>query len=605
MKNFKRILSVTFILILSALWGQAHVDHYPSIHNTVTDIRKRLVEQYPHERLLDLTQEHLLEFMTDLERNTLAYGHIRFTVKVPVTVYILRTPQLPEGDPFWLEYRDFEKLDEFIQVNNERWSVWRKEFDADRLGFGVPSLAGDEDHYLIAVKPQDPSDTLTLQEMYPGQCRHMSMEQASDYFQENFNVTLEIPSVLQNTEVVMGRSEWEDYGQILDFFHTTRFPAQEKPDQIVLTWSEDPRTTQTIQWRTSTKINQGKVAYIKKSDYNRFSPKEPNYVHAQTMELETLDIVNDPVCHRHTAVLRDLEPDTTYLYCVGDGTEEGWSEFAEFTTAPDRDEPFSFIYMGDAQNGLDRWGSLVNNAFRERPDAEFYVMAGDLVNRGNERYDWDDFFYNAEGIYDRRQLVPAIGNHEDQGPGPWLYLKMFDLPKNGPITIEPERAYSFEYSNALFVILDSNLEPAKQTDWLEEQLKNSDATWKFVVYHHPAYSSAPRRDNQKIRKEWTPLFDKYHVDMALQGHDHAYLRTHPMNNNEPQEDPSEGTIYIVSVSGVKMYDQSDRDYTAFGMTNVSTYQTLDIQVVGDRLLYRSYDIDDNLRDEIEIVKSTW
>lgn len=43
-----------------------------------------------------------------------------------------------------------------------------------------------------------------------------------------------------------------------------------------------------------------------------------------------------------------------------------------------------------------------------------------------------------------------------------------------------------------------------------------------MVYHDPAYSSGGNRDNRKLRETWTPLFDKHHVDLALQGHDHAY-----------------------------------------------------------------------------------
>jgi 3',5'-cyclic AMP phosphodiesterase CpdA len=196
----------------------------------------------------------------------------------------------------------------------------------------------------------------------------------------------------------------------------------------------------------------------------------------------------------------------------------------------------------------------------------------------------------------------VIGNHECQGGRPTLYLEQFALPQTGPSGVEPERAYAFEYSNALFVILDSNLDPEQQAPWLEKQLAASQATWKFVAYHHPAYSSAPNRDNTAIRRWWIPLFDKYHVDLALQGHDHAYLRTYPMRANTPVASTDEGTVYIVSVSGTKMYDQADRDYTEFGMTNVATYQVLDIQISGDRLIYRAYDLDGNLRDEIVIEK---
>ena len=173
---------------------------------------------------------------------------------------------------------------------------------------------------------------------------------------------------------------------------------------------------------------------------------------------------------------------------------------------------------------------------------------------------------------------------------------------NGPANVEAERAYSFEYGNALFVILDSNLKPETQTSWLDAQLSFSKARWKFVVYHHPAYASMPRRDNKTVREQWGPVFDRHHVDLALQGHDHAYLRTYPMNSGKRVKTTKEGTVYIVSVSGVKHYEQDKKDYTEFGMTNVSTYQVLDIQVSGDRLVYRAYDTEGKLRDQLVIEK---
>jgi hypothetical protein len=151
-------------------------------------------------------------------------------------------------------------------------------------------------------------------------------------------------------------------------------------------------------------------------------------------------------------------------------------------------------------------------------------------------------------------------------------------------------------------MLDSNLPPESQAAWLEEQLANSDATWKFVVYHHPAYSSSPTRDNPGVRTVWGEIFDRHHVDMALQGHDHAYLRTKPMKGGQPVGSTAEGTVYVVSVSGIKYYEVGEFDYTDFAMANTSTYQLLDIQVQGDRLLYRAYDLDGNLRDELEFKK---
>jgi hypothetical protein len=325
-------------------------------------------------------------------------------------------------------------------------------------------------------------------------------------------------------------------------------------------------------------------------------------VPAVTAALSSPSTVNNPTVNRHTVELTGLKPGTAYVYRVGTGDGRTWSEPREFTTAPPGPAPFSFMYLGDAQNGLDTWGRLLRGAFKARPDAAFYLLAGDLVNRGNERDDWDDFFENAQGVFERRTLVPVIGNHECQGGLPTMYLDQFTLPRNGPPGVTVERAYAFEYGHALFVILDSNLPPESQAAWLEETLARSRARWKFVAYHHPAYSSAPNRDNRAVREVWVPIFDRYGVDLALQGHDHAYLRTHPLRGGQPVTNAAEGTTYIVSVSGTKMYDQAKRPETVVGFTKVATWQVLDLELDGDRLTYRAYDAAGQLRDQFVIQK---
>ena len=66
------------------------------------------------------------------------------------------------------------------------------------------------------------------------------------------------------------------------------------------------------------------------------------------------------------------------------------------------------------------------------PDAAFLLIAGDLVDRGNERTNWDHFFLRAAGVFERLPLMPCVGNHEYLDQGPRLYRAFFDLPRNGP-----------------------------------------------------------------------------------------------------------------------------------------------------------------------------
>jgi acid phosphatase type 7 len=577
----------------------AHTGSHASVHDTVAGVIERIRKSGRGEEAMKWKAADAEKFLTPSEAEILGSEHIRFTVTQPVRVYVVRGKD-PAEELFWLQSRGFTKTNIAWTENKIALNVWQKDFPAGEIGLGVNSLTGGGAHYLVVLG----GEKVELTDLYPGRLRTAALTNGVEIYADITNKFAAVPDQLKGLRLIRTLNAARNDGKLLDIFRRTQHPATPRPDQVVLTWSDDPRTTQAINWRTSLKSRDGAVRFQPKRDASPLRPNRRSIktVKAFTEKVFTPTLINDPLENRHTAVIRNLEPDTTYIYSVGTGGPDTWSDEFEFTTAPAGVKPFSFMYMGDAQNGLDRWGSLLKSAYLNRPDAAFYIMAGDLVNRGADRDDWDDLFYNSSGIYDRRQLVPVIGNHECQGGHPTLYLKQFCVPTNGPNNIEKERAYSFEYSNALFVILDSNLPAATQTNWLSQTLASSKATWKFVTYHHPAYSSAKTRDNEGVRELWTPIFDKYKVDLALQGHDHAYLRTYPMFGQKKMTNAAEGTIYIVSSSGVKFYEQGKFDYTAVGFTNIATIQTLDIQVSGDRLHYRSYDLERKLRDEFVIEK---
>ena len=582
--------------------ARAHVGAHASVHDTVAAVTLRLQRQLPDAELRRLTVPRVEALLSAREREILGAEHLTFRVDRPVWVTVWHDARFT-NDPFWLAERGFQANGLVLTNGGDRFGGWEKAFPAGVIGLGVNSLRGGNHHYFVSLRPQADGVAPAVDQLYPGQLRTNVFQAGALPYVDQKAALTNVPAALAGHTLIRTEYSRRDAARLINLFRWTAHPAGNRPDHVVLTWSGDPRTTQAIQWRTGPRVKRGAVSYVKKADHFRPNPARPQVVKAgEPGLLADRFLLNDPKVHRFTVELTGLEPGTTYLYAVGDGSRGGWGEYAEFTTAPAGEAPFSFIYMGDAQNGLDRWGTLLAHAHRTRPDAAFHLMAGDLVNRGAERDDWDSFFHNARGVFDRRPLVPVLGNHECQGGSPDLYLRQFALPRNGPAGVTPERAYAFEYGNALFVVLDSNLEPVTQTAWLERQLAGSRATWKFVSYHHPAYSSVPKRDNRELRDAWTPLFDRYHVDLALQGHDHAYLRTYPMKGNARAANAKAGTVYIVSVSGTKFYEQDPRDYTEFGLTNVALYQVLDLQISGHRLVYRAYDVDGTLRDHFIIEK---
>lgn len=592
----RRIVQMFLSLLLSGA-AVAQVGSHPTVFDVAARVTQRLQESLPADQLLKVTVEQVLPVLTDEDWQVLGEKHLSFRINVPATVYVFRDA----SDPYvvhWLPSRGFVNTSLVVKTEDGSFEGWSKDFDAGVVGLGVPSIDGDAEHYFVGIIPKDAGAKLAVTEVTPSV--HVAGKLlAGERIGVSWNDTkmTEVPEVLQGAFALRGDPNRRRSARLTQIFQATEYPATPTPDHVVLTWGDDPRSTQSIQWRTSIATEKGVVRYRIEGT------QEWAQMKAETVRLENHNTINDPITNWHTVRLAELKPGTKYEYQVGTDGENGWIDAATFETAPDKAEPFSFIYLGDAQAGFDAWGDLLHQCYKENPEAAFYVMAGDLVNKGNERADWDRLFQNARGVFDHRVLVPSIGNHEVQGDkGPWMYLELLDLPQNGPKGVTPERAYSFTYGNVLVISLDANVEPAEQTAWLEDLLANTEATWKFVTYHQPAYSSGANRDNPEVRKLWGALFDKYHVDLALQGHDHAYLRTFPMYNEKKVATAAEGTIYIVSTSGTKYYDQGQFDYTEVGFTNTSTYQVLDIQVDGHKLTYKAHGADGKVLDEFTIEK---
>ena len=192
------------------------------------------------------------------------------------------------------------------------------------------------------------------------------------------------------------------------------------------------------------------------------------------------------------------------------------------------------------------------------------------------------------------------GNHDNQdGLGAWMYKEMFSYPNNGPSPKMAEMSYSFNYQNALFLMIDATFPISEQTDWIEEQLESSQADWKFAMFHFPPYNSI--EFYQEIIDAWGPHFDTFHVDMVMSGHFHYYMRSKPLRAGEIVASPAEGTLYVMSVGTTgKNKEMKEADYAAvqFGLDHL--YQHVEID--GKNLRYTSYDQEGEIRDSFVIKK---
>lgn len=388
--------------------------------------------------------------------------------------------------------------------------------------------------------------------------------------------------------------------------HSQVTKASQFPDRIILTWSADPSTTQSVTWRTDSTITKSVAQILPESSAPQLDKPDAKEYDALTSSLKGPEYA---LSNYHSVTFSGLKPDQVYTYRVGDGLN--WSEWFQFRTAPIVDKPFSFIYMGDAQNDIrSKWSRVIRRAFATQGDARFIVHAGDLINRSNNDNEWGEWHFGAGFINGMIPSIPSSGNHEyfrDDQKVLTLdphWRAQYTLPENGPEGLK-ESVYYVDYANlrmislnSQMIVLDSNSMKV-QAAWLEEVLKNNPKQWTMVTYHHPVYSTAKGRDNKEFRELFKPLFDKYHVDILLQGHDHTYSRGQNLPIGMSRK--VGGPMYVVSVAGPKMYkvDVTPRWMDVLA-ENTQLFQIISIDK-GD-LLYTAYKASGEVFDSFKLKK---
>ncbi len=249
----------------------------------------------------------------------------------------------------------------------------------------------------------------------------------------------------------------------------------------------------------------------------------------------------------HEVRLDHLKPQTNYFYrivSVGPDGNESLSDLYSFQTAVEDQTAFAFAAVSDTQTNPPVWGRIAQLVFNERPN--FVIHAGDIVGTGSRREQWTDHFLQpGHPLMSRVPVFAILGNHDQDHANYYRYIANPD----------PEHRYSFTYGNAQFFMIDTNRTVApgtEQHEWLERELARSQATWKFVVHHHPPYSSDENdygdtwkgpsaRGDQRLRP-LIDLYERYDVDICFFGHIHDYERTWPIRNDKV--DPDKGVIYL-------------------------------------------------------------
>ncbi|MPR33102.1 fibronectin type III domain-containing protein [Salmonirosea aquatica] len=378
------------------------------------------------------------------------------------------------------------------------------------------------------------------------------------------------------------------------------------PDRVILNVTETPETSVAVNWRTDPGQAQGEVQWA----VSTAGPQFLKTFHTVSAQTEFLSVQNGEAtieANYHAARIDSLQPGQTYVYRVGFG--EHWSEWYQFKT-PDSGKTLSFLYFGDAQNDVkSMWSRVIREAYKQMPQVDFLLHAGDLINRSNEDIEWGEWFHAGSFIHATVPGLMTPGNHE-YAKGVILtpqWKKQFNLPTNGPTGLD-ETCYQINYGNLKVVSLDaeqideSERYATQQAAWLDSILTHDPRPWTVVTLHYPFFSTSPKRDNAKLRERFKPIIDKHRVDLVLQGHDHAYGRgsvTNAPATADTRKKASE-TVYVVSVSGPKMYEVSDDPWMDRRAQNTQLFQLITLE--GKQLRYRAFTAAGELYDSFVLEK---
>lgn len=215
-----------------------------------------------------------------------------------------------------------------------------------------------------------------------------------------------------------------------------------------------------------------------------------------------------------------------------------------------------------------------------------------------------------------------IGNHEVVNNALLnSYLNNFGLSS---------QYYSYNVGNVHILTMSSEVEfdaGSQQYNFvlndLEASSANSNIRWIIVNLHSPLYSSpntcgdSACSGDKTLRNVYHPLFDRYGVDVVLEGHVHDYQRTYPIwYNSHDSSSPLVtdcnknsynnpiGQIYvIVGTGGVNLHGLSGKASFTSSQQD-SKFGTINMHLTDSKLDAKFVANDGSLRDEFIVLKTS-
>jgi len=338
---------------------------------------------------------------------------------------------------------------------------------------------------------------------------------------------------------------------------SSRYPGA-YPDRIVLSWEKDPATSLSVTWRTDSTVTAARAQIaVAKAEPSFYT--EARTVPADTEEIHTQSGADqNPNAHYHSVTFEDLEPNTLYAYRVGDGTH--WSEWIHAETASDTADPFSFVYLGDAQNNLrSHWSRTIRAAYTKEPNADFFLHAGDLVDNAHRNREWGQWNHAGGWIQSMKPNIAVPGNHEYDAFEKWMEEDTLDVtvsvdgvsmtgtilePDGNPESLEASADGSVD---GLFGTWTYIVDGGEYEGKMEITDGSSGPTARLVSKSGDEF---PLRD---VAVQGDTLTGEFLMEVEKEGEEHLSVHWHPqftLPRNGPEG--MKETVYYVDYQGMRI-----------------------------------------------------
>ena len=270
------------------------------------------------------------------------------------------------------------------------------------------------------------------------------------------------------------------------------------------------------------------------------------------------------------------------------------------------------------------WQQMAHLAWARNTDAQLFTCMGDLVDNGEDRLQWTEFFVGVKEMQRSIPIVPVMGNHETYNLDwkvrlPEAYLHYFRTPMNGSKEFD-RYYYSFDYGDVHYIVLCTQQKEIgefkeglveEQLAWIRRDLKAHRKRWNVVLMHKDVLqyriNGRPERTegiDEENGRVWMPVFDELAIDVVFSAHLHTYRNRGHIFGFEKTPD-KKGPLYILTgVAGNVRYPNLwiDHAFDEVTLPQPETDNYLTMEVTRDALEIACFLPDGTEMDRVRVTK---